>query len=153
MSWLYILTVCIRVSSSFLFFAKNLMSFIYIWWLIFSCNLLSLYTAVHFLSIWLSVIMAIKNSKDDSAYPRKISLCIFVSGKLLPPAVNSTLLVFMVFSMKSMTICTFWDSLFSSFVEPLLLLFTFHIYFHFLAIFRWVFSKNLRWGKKEFICI
>ena len=34
----------------------------YIRWLIFSCDLLSLYPAVHFLSSWLSGIMAIMNS-------------------------------------------------------------------------------------------
>ena len=39
MSWLYILTACIRVSSSFSFFANSLMSSMYIKWLIFSCDL------------------------------------------------------------------------------------------------------------------
>ena len=103
MTWLYILTACMRVSSSFSFFANSLMSSIYIRWLIFSCDLLSLYPAVHFLSIWLSGIMAIMNSKDDRASPWKIPLWIFASANLLPPAVNSILQVFMVLSMKFMT--------------------------------------------------
>ena len=60
MSWLYILTVCIRVSSSFsFFFANSLMSSMYIKWLIFSWDLLSLYPTAHFLSMWLSGTMAI----------------------------------------------------------------------------------------------
>ena len=96
MSRLYILTVCIRVSSSFSFFANSLMSSMYIKWLTFSCDLLSSYLAVHFLSLWLSGIMAIMNSKGDRASPWKTPLWIFASGNLLPPAVNSTLQVFMV---------------------------------------------------------
>ena len=47
MSWLYILTSYIRVSS-YSFFANSLISSMYIRWLIFSCDLLSLYPAVHF---------------------------------------------------------------------------------------------------------
>ena len=43
------------------------MSSMYIKWLIFSCDLLSLYPAVHFLSIWLSGIMAIMNSKGSES--------------------------------------------------------------------------------------
>ena len=104
-SRLYILTACMRVSSSFSFFANSLMSSMYIRWLIFSCNLLSLYPAVHFLSMWLSGIMAIMNSKGDSTSPWKIPLWIFVSAKLLPPAVSSTLQVYMVILMKFMTSC------------------------------------------------
>ena len=69
------------------------------------CDLLSLYPAVHFLSMWLSGIMAIMNSKSDSAFPWKIPLWIFASTKLLPPAVSSTLQVFMDFSIKFMTSC------------------------------------------------
>ena len=102
-SWLYILTACIRVFSSFSFFANSLMSSMYIRSLIFSCDLLSLYPAVHFLCIWLSGIMAIRNSNGDSASPWKIPLWIFASAKRLPPTVNSTLQVFMVFSIKFMT--------------------------------------------------
>ena len=75
----------------------------YIRWLIFSCDFLSLYPAVHFLSMWLSGIMAIMNSKGDSASPGKIPLWIFVSDKLLSPAVSSTLQVYI--SMKFLTWC------------------------------------------------
>ena len=50
-------------------------------------------------------IMAIMNSKGDWASLRKIPLWIFASAKLLPPAVNSTLQVFMVLSIKIMTSC------------------------------------------------
>ena len=95
MSRLYILTVCIRVSSSFSFFANSLMSSMYIKWWTFSCDLLSLYPAVHFLSMWLSGIMAIMNSKCDRAFPWKIPLWIFASANL-PPVVNSTHQVFIV---------------------------------------------------------
>ena len=105
MSWLYILTACMRVSIFFSFFANSLMSFIYIRWFIFSCDLLSLYPAAHFLRMWLSGIMAITNSKSDNVSPWKIPLWIFVSVKLLPLAVSSTLQVCMVFSMKFMTSC------------------------------------------------
>ena len=60
---------------------------------------------VPFLSMWLSGIMTIMNSRYDTASPRKISLWIFISAKLLPPAVSSTVQVFMVFSIKIMTSC------------------------------------------------
>ena len=43
------------------------------------------------------------NSKGDRASPWKIPLWIFVSAKILPPIINFTLQVFMVFSMKFMT--------------------------------------------------
>ena len=69
----------------------------YIRWLTFSCDLLSLYPAVHFLSMWFSGIIAIMNGRGDSASPWKIPLWIFVSAKLFPPAVNSTLQFFMVY--------------------------------------------------------
>ena len=87
MSRVYILTVCIRVSSSFSFFAKSLMSSMYVKRLTFSCDLL--YPAVHFLSMWFSGIMAIMNSKGDRASPWKIPLWIFASANLLPPALSS----------------------------------------------------------------
>ena len=98
----YILTACIKVSTSFSFFAKSFMSSMYIRWLIFSCDLLSLYPAVHFLNMWFNGIMAIMNCRGDGASPSKIPLWIFVSAKLFPPAVNSTLQFFVVFSMKFM---------------------------------------------------
>ena len=100
---LYLLTVCIRVSRSFSFFANSLMLSMYIKWLTFSCDLLRFYPAVHFLSMWLSVIMAIMHNKGDRAAPLKIRLWIFASANLLPPTVSSTLQVFIVFSMKCMT--------------------------------------------------
>ena len=43
MNLLYILIVCIKVNNSFSFLAKSLMSSLYIMWLIFSCDLLSLF--------------------------------------------------------------------------------------------------------------
>ena len=104
------LTACMRVFPVlFHIFANNLMSSMYIRWLIFSCDLLSLYPVAHFLSMWFSGIMAIMNSKDDSASPWKMPLWIFVSAMLLPLAVSSTLQVFMVCSMKFMTS---WDILY-----------------------------------------
>ena len=89
--------VLIVHSHLFSFFANSLMSSMYIKWLIFSCDLLSLYPAVHFLSMWLSGIIAIMNGHGNSASPRNIPLWIFASAKLFHPAVNSTLQVFMVF--------------------------------------------------------
>ena len=83
------------------------MSSMYFKWLIFFCNLVSFYPAVHFLSMWLSDIMAIINSNGDSASPWNILLGIFLSAKLFPPAINSTLQVFMVISIKFMIFCTF----------------------------------------------
>ena len=105
-SWLYIPTVCIRVSNSFSFWAKSLMS-IYIKWLIFSCDLLSLYPAMHFLRIWLSGNMVTTNYHGDSVSTWNIPLCIFTSSKLCPLAVNSTHQVCMVFSVN----CTIWSSI------------------------------------------
>ena len=103
MSWLYILTACMRVSSSFSYLENSLMSSMYIKWLIFSCDLLSLYPAVHFLSMWLSGFIVILNSNGDIASSSKLPLSIFASAKHLPPAVNSTFQVFMVFSVWFMT--------------------------------------------------
>ena len=100
MSWLYILTAGIRVYHSFSFFANILMSSMYLRWLIFSCNLLSLHPAVHFLSMWLSGIIAITNSNEDSASLWKISIWIFASATPFPPAVNFPLQIFMVSSIK-----------------------------------------------------
>ena len=83
MSRLYILTVVLRFSTSFSFFANSLMSSMYIRWLIFSCDQLSLYPAVHFLSIWLSVIIIIMNNNEDTASRLKIPPWIFVLAKIL----------------------------------------------------------------------
>ena len=103
--WMNILTACIKGSIFFFFsfFANSLISSMYIRWLIFSYDLLSLYTAVKFLHIWLSGIIAIMNSNGDSASPCNIPLWIFASPKLFPPAIDSSLQVFMVFSIKFMT--------------------------------------------------
>ena len=60
---------------------------------------------MHFLSMWLSGIMAFMNSKGDSVSPWKIPLWIFASAKILAPVVSSTLQVCMVLSMKFMTSC------------------------------------------------
>ena len=62
-------------------------------------------STMHFLSKRLSGIMTIMNSNGDKASPLNIPLWIFVSAKLLPPAVNSTFQVFLVFSIVFMTSC------------------------------------------------
>ena len=85
---LYILIACIRLSNSFSFLANSLM---YIRWVIFSGDLVSLFPPVHFLSRWLSVIIAITNNNDHSASLRKIHLSISTSSKDLPPVVYSNL--------------------------------------------------------------
>ena len=106
-SRLYILTVCIRVFNSFLFFGKSLMSPMYIKRLIYSCYLLSLYPAEHFLKMWLSHIMAITNINGDTASPWNTFLWIFTSVNLFLPAINSTFQVCMVFSIN----CTTWSGI------------------------------------------
>ena len=107
MSWLYILTACIRVSSSFSFFANSYMSSMYIRGLTFSYDLLSLYPAVHFLSMLLSGIISIINSNGDSVSPWNTHW-IFASAKLFPPAVNFTFQVFMVFSIIIIVLRVFY---------------------------------------------
>ena len=74
----------------------------YIKWLIFSCYLLSLYSAVHILRMWLSGIMPIKNSKCDRASPWNTPLWIFNSAKLCLRAINCTLQVCMFFPINYM---------------------------------------------------
>ena len=103
MSWLYILITCIRVSSYLPFLANSLMSFLYSWSLVFSFDLVSLYPAIHFLSMWLSGIIAIINNNGESAFPWKAPFWIFPSFRLFLPAVDSTLQFFMVFSVNFMT--------------------------------------------------
>ena len=73
------------------------MSSMYIRWLIFFCDLLSLYPPVHFQSMWLSGIIAITNRKGDSASPWNILLWIFASDMLFPLAVSSTLQILINF--------------------------------------------------------
>ena len=45
------------------------------------------------------------NSNDDSVSPWNTHICILASAKLLPTTVNSTLQVFIVFSIKFITLC------------------------------------------------
>ena len=121
MPWLYIVTARIREANSFLVFAIRLMSSMYIRWLIFSCDLLSLYPLVHFPSKCLSGIIAILNGNWDSTSPWKIPLWIFASAKILPYDVYFILQIFLVFSIRfntSSDICIFWGSLLSSFARP-----------------------------------
>ena len=65
-SWLYILTVCIKVFKSLSFLANSLMSSMYIKWLIFSSDLLSFYPAAHFLWMWLDGIIVTLASSNFS---------------------------------------------------------------------------------------
>ena len=83
MSWLYILTSCFQIFSCI---KNSLTSSMYMRWLIFSCNLLSLYLAVHFPIMWLSGIVAIGISNGDSSSPWNIPLWTLGSVKLLPSA-------------------------------------------------------------------
>ena len=110
----------------------------YIRRLIFSCDLLSLYPPEHFLGMWFSGIMAIMNSNSDSTSPWKIPLWIIASAKLLPPAVNSTLQIFMVFSIKFMTsfdILLLLSLLLLSYRIFFFLFFLFFFFFWFLFFF------------------
>ena len=89
-SWLYITAVCNRVPKSFSFFAKSLMSSMS---LIFSCDLASSYFPVNFLSIWLSGIIAIANSKNDFASPWKIPLLVVVAVVVIFVIFHSFLII------------------------------------------------------------
>ena len=91
MYWQCILTACIRAFNSFSLLTKSLMSSLHIRWLIFSCDLWSLYPPMRFLNMWFSSIIAITNRTGDRSSPRKISHWIFSSAKLFPPAVNTAL--------------------------------------------------------------
>ena len=102
-SWLYILTAYIGVFNSFSFLENSFISSIYIRLSICSCDLWSLYSLVHFLSMWLSGIIAFTNSNGDNASSRKIPLWIFTSVKLFPPTVSSILQFCMVFSINFIT--------------------------------------------------
>ena len=106
-SWLNYHTVCIRVSNSFSFLVKSLISSMYVKWLNYACDLLCLYLAVHFQRMWLNGIMAITNSNGDSASPWNMPLWVFTSAQLFPPTVNSTLQICMIFSIN----CTTWPSI------------------------------------------
>ena len=123
-SWLHILIVCIRVSNYFSFFANILMSSIYLRGLIFSCDLLNVQPPAHFLSMWLSGIIAVTNSNSESTSYR--CLWAFTSVKNFPSAFNSPLQFFMASMMNFMTVgylVHFLDSLLSIFAGLYLSLF------------------------------
>ena len=104
MSWLYILTACEKVYNSFSFGAYSFVSSMYIRGLIFSCDLVSLYLPAHFLSMWLSSLIAITNSNGGSASPWNIPLWVLTTIELFPSALNSTLQVPIVFLINFMTL-------------------------------------------------
>ena len=58
-SRLNILTICIRFSNCISFLVNSLMSSLYIRWLIFSCDLVSLYPPVHWVASLLSQILMV----------------------------------------------------------------------------------------------
>ena len=61
-SWLHITIACIRVSSYFSFLSNSLIPSMYIWWFVFSCDLVSLKPPIYFLcmrSSLLQIIMVI----------------------------------------------------------------------------------------------
>ena len=76
---LYILTACISFQFFFVF-GKQFVVVTFFRWLIFYCDLLSLYPSVHFLSIWLSGIIYSTHSSGESASPWNVSLWIFASS-------------------------------------------------------------------------
>ena len=99
---LYMLTACIRIYNSFSFLANSSMSSMYIKRLIFFCDFPSLYPAVHFLSMWLSGIIAIIISNGDSAPPGKITLLDFCFSYFLQLSILLSKFL-MVCSIKFMT--------------------------------------------------
>ena len=76
----------------------------YIRWFIFSCDFVSLHPAVDFLRMWFSSIFTVIKNNGGNASPWNLPLWIFASSKLFPPAVNSTIQIFMVFSVKCIII-------------------------------------------------
>ena len=72
-------------------------------WVIFFCNLWSLYLPVKFLSMWLSDIINITNSSGDRASPWNIPLRIITSVKLFPSNFSLALQFCMVYSINYMT--------------------------------------------------
>ena len=81
------------------------MSSIYIKWLTFSCDLLSLYPTVHFLSMWFRGIMAIMNSRGGIATLWKIPICILFQPSFFLRLLIQPSSFFMVCSMKFMVSC------------------------------------------------
>ena len=65
-------------------------------WFFFSYDLWTLYPPMHFLSMWLSGIIAITNSNGDITSLWKIPLCIFTSAQHFSPAICSTLFGWLV---------------------------------------------------------
>ena len=129
----YALTVyfnCVYESFQFFFiFANNFMSSMYIRWLIFSCDLLSVYPAAHFRRMWFSGIMTIMNSACNRAIVHLLGKCLFgslfrLSFFLLLSATISRFSCSVRWSLWLHVIfCTLWDSVLSSFVGPYNLLF------------------------------
>ena len=89
--------------------------------------------------MWLSGIIAITNSNDDSASPWKISLWIFTSVKLFPSAVNSTVQFFVAFFINFMTlsdICFILKQSITAFYRAVLLRYSG-------PVFKW--TREKRW--------
>ena len=78
------------------------MPFMYSKWLIFSCYFCNFVSTAHFLSKFLSGILAITNHAGDRASAWKIPLRIFISAKNFPSAVNSILPFSLVSSINVM---------------------------------------------------
>ena len=92
----YILTSCINVSNSFSFLVNNLMSSIYVRYFFFCCCFFFLRCKFLTACAFLSSIIAITNSYGENVSPWKISLWIFSSAEIVPPAVHSTLEFYIV---------------------------------------------------------
>ena len=89
-SWLYILTVYIRVFNSFSFFCKQFDVIHVIEVVDFFPTIMKLVSASTFPKCeWLSGIIAITTNNDDRASPRKFPLWIFSSVKLFLPVSSS----------------------------------------------------------------
>ena len=105
-SSLYILTAGIRVSNSFFIFDKQF-DIVHVHWVVnlFLWFMKFIVPLRISLSMWLSGIIAITNSNGATTSPWNIYLWIFTWANVLPPAVNFTLLFFMISSMNFMTSC------------------------------------------------
>ena len=97
-SWLYILIACVR---SRIFFR-----FLHTAWCR-PCLLggwFCISKFVHFVAMWFSGIIAITNSNRGSASPWKISHLIFTFAEVFPPAIKSTVQLFMASMMNFITL-------------------------------------------------
>ena len=83
----------------------------------FSGDLWSLYTPVHFQSMWLSRIIDITNCIGDSASSRKIPFWIFTSAKIFPPVISCTPQFSMVFLINFITSLDLMYILWSSIIK------------------------------------